>query len=203
MGVRQIEVSLAFADVELSAPSGTWGVLVVTPAEHVRVGKARLTELRERDEIGPLDASMLAAAEERRGRASIVVFRGHDDEGNGSWGFSDELDESGRAEAATLMLRSHLVIYRALRDADYQLVLHTELGGAEVTAMREAVDIHSAWLRSRPVFDEEERARIDTDLWILRHLVFHFEIAFSRLVESVLPEKIAMLERRATLRAAR
>lgn len=196
-------MSLAFADIELSAPGGTWGVLVVTPTEHVRVGRVRLDELRAKDELGPLDASMMQAAEERRGRASIVVFRGRDDEGQGSWGFADDLDESGRAEAATLMLRSHLVIYRALRDADYELVLHTELGGPEVTAMREAVDIHSAWLRSRPVFDDEERARIDTDLWILRHLVFHFEIGFSRLVESVLPEKIAMLERRATLRAAR
>jgi hypothetical protein len=203
VGVRQIEVSLAFADVELSAPSGTWGVLVVTPIEHVRVGRERLAVLRARDELGPLDASMVVEAQARQGRASIVVFRGHDDAGHGSWAFGDDLDESGRAEAATLMLRSHLVLYRALRDADYQLVLHTELGGAEVTAMRAAVDLHSSWLRSRPVFDDEERARIDADLWILRHLVFHFEIAFARLVESVLPEKIAMLERRATLRAAR
>ena len=37
MGVRQIEVSLAFADVELSAPSGTWGVLVVTPIDIQRL----------------------------------------------------------------------------------------------------------------------------------------------------------------------
>ena len=85
----------------------------------------------------------------------------------------------------------------------YALFVHTELGPREVTALRRAVDVHLEELRRRSVFDEQERQRVENDRWILRHLVFHFEIGFSRLVESVLPDKIELIERRANLRRPR
>lgn len=203
MGLPLLLVSLAFSELELPGPHGECRVLVVTPTEHVRVGAARLAELRAGEVMGRLDAQLLAEAKARAGQAAIVVFRARDDDGLGSWGFGDDLDPADELEVAALMLRSHLVVYRELRVSGYAIIVHTELGEREVRAMRAAVDEHLEELRHRPLFDDAERERNENDRWILRHLVFHFEIGFGRLVESVLPDKIAMLERRATLRPAR
>ncbi|MBK8241120.1 MAG: hypothetical protein IPK74_36860 [Deltaproteobacteria bacterium] len=129
----------------------------------------------------------------------VCIYRGRDDEGRGSWSFCESTTAAERNELARLMLRDQLRVYRELLRLGIGLFIHTEFGNLEVSAYRSAIAHHieaNALVLADAAADPEDRARADANQWILRNVTFFFGNPMRSILDRVLPDKIALLDRR-------
>jgi len=193
---------LEFTTREFETESGTYAALVITPSEHIRVPASRLDELRaqvEEHSASPVDLRILAEGKRRASEVALTIFRGLDDDGRGSWGFEPGVDEQTAQELAYYLLRDQLFLYRGLFDAGILLSFHVEWPNDELHAYRHAL----ARLRDElnpnadsGVFGRERDDAASVDRWLLRHGVFFFHATLDKLIDEMLPEKWALMERR-------
>jgi hypothetical protein len=192
-------VSVAFSVQRFRGHDGEQSALVVNPTEHLRVDGGRLPRLRAGSGLGPIESAVLEEARRLSDIARVCIYRGRDDEGRGSWGFCESTTAAERNELARLMLRDQLMVYRELLRLGIGLFIHTEFGNLEVSAYRSAAAHHieaNALVLADASASPEERARADADQWILRNVTFFFGNPMRSILERVLPDKIALLDRR-------
>lgn len=187
----------------IETAQGARDALVAEPGEHIVLGSARLSALREQDatpEPSAIDRALLDAAEEARG-AHLMVFRGKNDHDDGSYGFDEALDEDERTELAYRLLRAQLPTYRKLVAAGIIVVFHVDLGFAEVEAFRSQLRrLADELKRDEGILDPTLR---ELDVWIVEHLAYFFAVSYQRVLEETLPSMLPLIERRATQVAER
>lgn len=185
-------------EVGIETRRGPRKAMVVTPTEHVRVGRERLENPRGR-EMSDVDRQLLEQMQRREGRVTAVIFRGRDDHGAGSWGFDPSLDAHESDALALELLRGMVLVYRSFVESGVCVHAHADWGPAEARAFRVANaslvgELGEQLARGglRPV----QRREAEVELWTLRNLTFFFTLGYRTLVRSVLPEKLPMLEQR-------
>jgi hypothetical protein len=190
------------SEYRFETSQGSRRAWVVTPTDHIRVGRKRLAELRKGVYTGEdLDREVLGHARQRAGTDQIVVICGKSADGKGSWRFADDLTEKEQIELGHHLVRDQLATYRRLVSSGVFALLHVDWGAAEVTAYADGTRQLLLELEesSIPEFSAEDsdRAAIDrVDRWILKHLTFFFTESIEAVIERVLSTQLPKLEER-------
>jgi hypothetical protein len=169
---------------------------VITPVGHRRLGRGRLEELRANGQESPIETAIVDRVRRSTERFHIVAFRGENDEHTSSWGFDDELPADEAYELAGRLVRSHLPTHRCLLVHGTYVMVHTDFGSREADLMRRASEEIHAELAARDLADEREAVLREADLWLLRHLSFYFSLPAEKVLRSVLPDKLPLIETR-------
>lgn len=181
-----------FSERSFETNRGRRAALVLTPNVHVTIGPERITGLRAQIGMSEVDRMVIGEARARSERVDLTIFRGRDDDGNGSWGFVEGISEDDASQLAMAMLRSNLPLYRGLMRAGLCLHLHVDWGPVELVAFREAAEELSSELEVRSEGEDADAV----DVWILRNLTFFFALSLEKVLTSILPEKLALMEKR-------
>lgn len=194
-------MALTFGEHVYTTDAGPRAAVVVTPSAHVRVGRARLEELRASHAGGSIDREILAYAEQTAGEDRVFVFRGTNDDGTGSWRIDDDLSEDELEELGAHLVEDQLPTYRRLVAAGIFALLHvdwTERGvrAYEVGTRRVLADLEAGSIPEVAVLDRDQVAVSRVDRWILRHLTFFFAESFDEVIAGVLALQHPLLERR-------
>ena len=170
--------------------------LVFTPDHAVKVGRERLDDPTAVG-LSEVDRALLSAAREYSGKASVVVFRGRGD-GEGSWGFAEDLRPDEADRLAKHMLQQQVVVYRGFMKAGFVLNVHTDFGETELTSFRRAAnslrDSYTERLKTEDI--DARRLLLESDSWMLKHLVFFFGSSFRTMMKGALPDMVPLMERR-------
>lgn len=185
----------------LRSSAGDRVALVVTPQTRVRVGRARLQQLRRRrGEGSDLDRELLDHIRRHGGEDKLVVIRGRSPSGAGSWRFAEGLSEAEQRELGYLLVADELPLYRRLVAAGVFALVHVEWGRAEVAAYRHGVERLLSELEESSVpevtLDPAQAAVARADRFILRNLTHYYEDGFDEVVRSVLLAHLAQFEER-------
>lgn len=187
--------------------AGTRQVLVVTPTQPIEAGREKLETLRGSLATSNVDMEIV---EHLRGKGfgayEAFVFRGRAEDGNGSWQFARDLDESEANEMAYLMFRSQLELNRLCAAAGMFDNLYVEFGGAELEAFSRATARMANEIREqspnyvRGESPEDRLARLD--LWLVERHAFYSAMPLEVLLERILPPRLSRLDgRRSELRS--
>ncbi|GAC1356580.1 MAG: hypothetical protein NVS3B10_08320 [Polyangiales bacterium] len=190
---------MRFEDVTVSSRSGPRRALIATPTQHFVVGRARLAQLRVSIEPGPIDLEIRRQVQARAKKLQILVMRGRDDAGEGSWTLGPDLDDDEAEETFALLHRSQLPTYRRFLAAGVFMFVHAEFGARETHFFRRSADRVLAELQTKADstrFDEGERAVARLDAWSLRHLTFFFSLGIDKALGEVIPDNLAAFEAR-------
>lgn len=191
MGVRLSEHRFA-------TDSGERTALVLTPTEHVRVGRERLQLLRRAHPGGDLDREVAEALRAHDHEDALVVFRGEDPAGGGSWGFADELSEEEALELGYHLVLDQLPCYRRLVRAGVFALIHVEWGARETRAYRRGTERVLEELEDESVpevtADAETIDRLRADRYILRNLTHFHDQPLEAVLRSVLVAHHASFE---------
>jgi len=191
MGVRLSEHRFA-------TDSGERTALVLTPTEHARVGRERLEQLRRSHSGGELDREIAEALKAHEHKDALVVFRGEDPEGAGSWGFADDLTHDEVLELGYHLVLDQLSTYWWLVRAGVFALIHVEWGAREKEAYRRGTERVLEELDDESVpeveSDPETISRLRADRYILRNLTHFHDQPLEAVVRSVLVAHHAAFE---------
>lgn len=190
LGARMIDT--------VQGPKKAW---VVSPTEHLQVGRERLERFRsEGHPGGRVDREVLEAVRAVEDPHQLVVFRARSDANEGSWGFADELDEVESRELGYHLVVDQLPTYRRMVAAGVFALIHVEFGSREADAYqagtRRALDELEAGSIPEVEGDEDAVAVLQVDRWILHNLTYFFTLDFDDVVDSVLHRQLPLLEDR-------
>ena len=182
MGVRLSEHRFA-------TDSGERTALVLTPTEHARVGRERLEQLRKGHPGGTLDREITSALRAHDHEDALVVFRGKDPEGAGSWGFAEDLTDEEVLELGYHLVLDQLPAYRRLVRAGVFALIHVEWGAREKEAYRKGTERMLEELDDESVpevaSDPETISRLRADRYILRNLTHFHDQPLDAVLRSV------------------
>ena len=186
------------AEVTLDTARGERRALVATPTRHLRIKPG---DLKRDDRVDFRPDPVATRAQEARGDAKLMIFRGKDDVGQGSWAIDGTVDEGQAAAVGEELVRWHLPTWRTLAADGIVLLVHLDLDERTCLALEAGKRIVSRELRLKSrtegtLANDVEEARARLDLWLLQHLVFFFGLSYERAVTSTLPDMMPMLEQR-------
>ena len=188
------KVSLQISEYVVPTKVGDRTAMVITPRSHVRVDPS---SVESEGKMTALDETLLREAQARSPRITFCVFRGRSDEDDGSWRFADGMTQAQDRDLAARLLPGQMICYRGLLRAGVSLFVHADWGERETDAYRWAVDHRIAELRDEVHPGETTGTSAGAiDLWILRNLTFFFTLSFAKLIETILPDKLALMETR-------
>jgi hypothetical protein len=189
-------VPVAFSDAIVPSRKGDRRALVITPSEHRRVGRDRLRALRGTANESPIETGIVDRITASPRPYQIVVFRGRNDDETASWGFEEALGPDEARELARLLVISHLPTHRCMLTHGTWVMVHTDFGTREADLLRRASQEVLEEKKAMHPANEAQEAVRDADVWLLRHLNFYFSLGFERVIESVLPDKLPLIEMR-------
>lgn len=188
-----------FSEHAVTTPVGKRIALVIAPNETILVEHQETQQRSAPLKMSATDAEILRQAELRAPRIGLCIFRGVSEDQRVRWRFEPGLSEEQAEEIARAALPGQMIVYRQLLRRGIALFLHVDWGHAEATAYRRAVARRAARL-SLQIGEGDGTSTPDPrdvlDLWILRNLVFFFTLKFERLVATILPEKLALMDKR-------
>lgn len=182
----------------VSGPRTAW---VVTPTRRLRVDRERLEAFREHGyPSSDVDRELLALVRATGSDSQLVVMRARDPEGEGSWGFEDDLTEDETHELGEHLVRDQLPMYRRMIAAGVFAILHVDFGLREVDAyqrgIRRVLEELEAGSIPELAHAEDAVAQLQADRWILHNLTFFFELSFDDVLDTVLRRQLPLLEER-------
>jgi len=192
-------ISLEARTIEtVQGPKKAW---VVSPTAHLTVGRERLERFRrEGHPGGAVDREVLAKVREVEDPHELVVFRAKADDGAGSWGFDDELDDIESRELGYHLVVDQLPTYRRMVAAGVFALIHVEFGSREADAYqsgtRRALDELEKGSIPEVEGDEDAVAVLQVDRWILHNLTYFFTLDLDDVIASVLHRQLPLLEDR-------
>ena len=188
-------MSLDFDTLQLVTQSGPRTAMVITPVEPVVI-TAR-TYAPEDDAMSEADERILEGARRAvASSASVCIFRGRAPFGEGLYAFDPSMTEAQAVETALAMLSGQMRVYREMLRMGICLFLHTDLGLLEVHGFRGALARRIDELESHRIGSGIEAKRAQLDLWMLRNLNFFFTLGFDKLIATILPDKLSLMEKR-------
>ncbi len=189
-------MSVVFSSKILESRKGPRRALVITPATRIVLGHEQLDQLRATSGESPIDDSIVGRIEASSVPHPVVIFRGANDEGTGSWGFAEDLEPDDAYELARHLVLSHLPTQRAMLVHGAYVMVHTDFGSLEADLFRRASkEVHDEMHGAR-ISDQQMRAMHEANVWILRHLNFYFSLSYQKVITEVLPDKLPLIEMR-------
>ena len=186
---------MEFDTLDIQTPAGPRTVLVITPIQDVVVKPRRRaphTEgMSESDQMILNGARAAAAAS-----ASVCIFRARAPGGDGAYRFEESMTDSEAVATALSMLGGQVRVYRELLRLGICLFLHTDLDPISVHGFRGAVDVRVAELEPLTFGVGPQAKSAQLDLWILRNLNFFFSLGYDKLIATILPDKLVLMEKR-------
>ena len=184
-----------FETMHLSTSRGERTAMLITPRERMVITPA-LLESPPRDEgRTERDSDILQYARGLSERVHLAIFRGRDDDGEGSWGFAEDVDETTGTALALAMLPGHLQVWRGMLQMGVCLFLHVDWEPREAVAFGNATDALVGRLDAE-VAAGQDVDRATLDLWILKNLTFYTSLSLVKVVDGFLPEKLSLMESR-------
>lgn len=189
---------LAFDEHRFSTPVGERVALVITPKRPVTVQLDALPAPGARPQMSEVDAEILDQAKRRASRVSLCIFRGRDDSEENYWRFDPSISEENAFDLALGLMRGQLIVYREMVRTGVCLFLHVGWGSMEAAGFRRACETLGNELEERQTngTPDQQEPTDPIDLWVARNLVFFFSLGFKKVVEDILPEKLALMEKR-------
>lgn len=188
-------MNLDFDTLELQTHAGPRTALVITPTQANLVQPRRFVTSDE--PMSDIDRRILEGARQAAASAaSVCIFRARAPVGDGLYAFVSTISEREAIETGRSMLERQMRVYRAMLPMGICLFLHTDFGPMEVHGFRGAVDLRIAELEPLANGDTLEAKRAQLDLWMLRNLIFFFSLGFDKLVATILPDKLTLMEKR-------
>lgn len=188
-------MSMDFDTLDIETPGGPRTALVITPVQDVLITPRRYTPghagMSESD-LRILDGARNAMS----ASASVCIFRARAPVGDGAYRFEATMTDSEAVATAQSMLAGQLRVYREMLRLGICLFLHTDLDPVAVHGFRGAVDLHVEELEPLTFGVGPDAKRAQLDLWILRNLNFFFSLGFEKLIATILPDKLILMEKR-------
>lgn len=188
-------MTMDFDTLEIETPGGPRTALVITPVEDTVVTPRPYvptnTGMSESDER-ILDGARNAMS----ASASVCIFRAKAPTGGGAYRFEQSMSDSDAISTALAMLDGQLRVYREMLRLGICLFLHTDLDQVAVHGYRGAVDIRVEELEPLTFGVGPDAKRAQLDLWLLRNLNFFFSLGFEKLIATILPDKLILMEKR-------
>lgn len=170
--------------------------LLIVPEAKLRVGTDRLRS--DPNQGSAVDKEIAHAARPLDdGVVRVSIFCAQAPEGDGSWGFDEDLSLRDGYALARHLVRSQLHVLRSLFACGVCMHVRIDFGGKEQLAFRRATldvrrELESA--ARRATSDTRELAELDA--WLLRNFVFFFAVPVDRLMQSTLGENAAAVRTR-------
>jgi hypothetical protein len=187
---------LELSSLEIATPAGPRQVLVVTPLEMVRVGKARLARIRDGDADSPVDEEIVRGLTSSGRTADALVLRSWGGSPERSWGFADELDEHEVRELGYAMMRGQLALFRRVLALGVRALVSTDLTAREFDAFRVG-GLRLARELQGGVAAGARGSTDEIDLWILDHFSLWTTRPFDEFVLQGLPPLFTLVDRHA------
>ncbi len=190
-------MSMVVTTQAIATPSGERTALVLTPADAIVVPATAGLDIRP-GVMTETDHAIAQAARDAatRGNPTVCIFRARDPEGGGSYAFDPNMSEETATGLASRMLAGQVLVYREMLQLGICLFLHTDLGPVEAQAYRTAVDRRVEELAELVDVTINPDPHDQVDLWLLRNLSFFFTLRFEKLTQTILPEKLTLMEKR-------
>ncbi len=190
-------MALSYSERSIDTPVGRRNLLVITPTAHILVN----TTTTAASDVGSMSEVDLQILDQARIRAAktaptVCIFRGQHPEGLGSYQFNAQMTEEQAVEVAGRLLVGQIVVYREMIRSGICLFIHVEFGPLAVAAFRAASADRIEMLERRVKETAEATAADQVDLWLLRNLNFFLTLGFEKLVDTILPGKLALMEKR-------
>lgn len=166
--------------------------IVLTPKHTVVFGRAKLDEVNTGTELSAVDRWLLEQM--TQAQAPIAVFRSVNDAGERVWAVDPELGSDETEQLGYVLTRGLLPVHRRMVTAGVALFAHTDWGLKETEAMRGGVRRMLEVLAERP---RAHPAVQELDVWILKHLLFHFGMPYQHIIQNVLPDHLRLIGGRA------
>lgn len=186
---------LEFSDFETEVLGVQRRALVVTPAERIRVGRARLGGGEPTlPKASPLDDEIVRQVASWPRPVDVVLLRSWGGSEARSWAFDPELDDDGTDELAYAIMRDQLAFYRDVLALGVHALVATDLSAREFDAMLRA---NTRLLRELTGRARGNAARLHdpADRWVLTHLTLWTTRPFDEFVLQGLPELFSLVDR--------
>lgn len=188
-------MSLDFDTLEIDTDVGPRIAMVITPVERIVVTPRPY--IPSKDEMSDADMQILAGGRKAAGdTATVCIFRARAPVGDGHYMFDPSMSEDQAVETARSMLDAQMRVYREMLRLGICLFLHTDMGLLEVHGYRGAVERRVRELEPLTRGEGIDAKRAQLDLWLLRNLNFFFTLGFDKLIATILPDKLSLMEKR-------
>lgn len=185
-------MSFRFEDATIDTRKGERRALVLTPITEMRVGRARLKELRESGRAAEVDGTLIDRLRFATEKYDCVVFRGRGDDPQSVYRLADTLSVAEQQELTQRLVISQLRCWRTLVELGVTVVVHSEFGSSALPFRDACRD-----LADDPERDPSVGARVaGIDEWILRHMIFFFSQNYEATMTTLLPDKLPLIELR-------
>ena len=181
------------SETTVTSQSSVYPMLVVTARASRIFGEERIEALKQPTSLNAADRYLIEQAKKCGSRVHLAAIRAANEAGERLWSFDPKLSSSQAEELGYLITKSLLPVHRRLMANGVALLAHTEWGTRECYAMRYGMRRLLTELEQQPHADA---ALTDVDRWILRNMLFYFALDLELVASSLLPNQIAMLERR-------
>lgn len=187
---------LDVSDFEVVTTEGVRRALVVTPAERLRVGRARIDATKAGDRGSDVDDEIVQQVSTWPEKIDVVLLRSWGGSEERSWGFEPALSDAEVDELGYQLMRDQLAFFRRIIALGTYAIAATDLSAREFDAM----------VRGTMRLTRELTARIgagaasdaDTlDRWILDHFSLWTTRHFDEFVLQGLPALFALVDRHA------
>lgn len=186
---------MEFDTLDIQTPSGPRTALVITPVQDVVITAHRNTPTAAG--MSESDQRILSAARAAASASpSVCIFRARAPVGDGAYRFEQSMSDSEAVTTALSMLDGQLRVYGEMLRLGICLFLHTDLDPVAVHGFRGAVDIRVAELEQLTFGVGPQAKSAQLDLWILRNLNFFFSLGFDKLIATILPDELTLMEKR-------
>ncbi|MBW2278876.1 MAG: hypothetical protein JRF63_15390 [Deltaproteobacteria bacterium] len=188
---------MKFTEHKIETPEGHSLVLMVTPDQNVRVDRARLEELRDIGAQGSIDKEIVWEVERHKGEVAALMLRCRDEDGQVSWGFTDDLSDEECQELGYLLVKSQVTTYRSLVENGVQGHFVVELGERETRAlntgkMRRVGELGQILQR---LDSDDPRAMVPMfQTWLLQNFMYRLHLTADETLETFLPRSLPILE---------
>jgi len=188
-------MTMDFDTLEIETPGGPRTALVITPVEDVVVSPRRYSP--DSAAMSESDQRILEGARDARSAsASVCIFRARAPVGGGAYRFEQTMSDAEAVSTALTMLDGQLRVYREMLRLGICLFLHTDMDPVAVHGFRGAVDVRVEELEPLTFGVGPDAKKAQLDLWLLRNLNFFFSLAFEKLIATILPDKLILMEKR-------
>lgn len=189
------EPRLEFSDFEVAIPTGKRRALVVTPAQKIRVGQARLgADPSHANEPSAIDGEIVKQVASWPQPVDVVLLRSWGGDENRSWGFDPSLGDAETDALGYRIMQGQLAFYRQVISLGVFALVATDLTAREFDALVRATVRLGRELGTRAKQGDGDPSHA-TDRFILDHFSLWTTRPFDEFVLQGLPEVFNLVDR--------
>lgn len=185
---------LELSDFEIATAGGTRRTLVVTPAERIRVGAARLVDGTTTGAPSAIDDAIVRRIADWPRPADVVLLRSWGGDEERSWGFDPSLDDAQTDALGYRLMLGQLAFYRQVLRLGVFALVATDLDARAFDAL-----LRGSMRLGRELGARAKRGDTDpslvADRWILEHVSLWTTRPFDEFVLQGLPALFGLVDR--------